>query len=1108
MTMNDASARSTALTALDRSLQVEAGAGSGKTSLLAGRIIAHLAAGVDPRSIAAVSFTEMAAAELMSRVSGFIDRVVGNDVPPDIASAFPGGTTQEQIENLKTAKEDIGDLVCTTIHGFCQRIIKPYPVEANIDPGAQILDPIDAGLAFDDIFEGWLRSRLSGHEPDKDLITTIITNDPKSGLALIRQVADILRENPSLNVAEAVFGPENCEPFAKAVAAFEGWYAKCGYAVPEHDQFLNAFRAMRDASPTSEGGHLSIMAMAAEIQSSFLFTAKKTIRAYKVKSKWEAAAPSKAQGKGHYEEAMQHYESCSAHLVDIQRALAAAALHLLHREVAPVIRIYAEFKRDAAFLDFSDLLAAADRLLEDHPEIREALAGQYLHILVDEFQDTDPLQTQIFLNLAFDRIEGQWKPRPGSIFLVGDPKQAIYRFRGADVATYVRMREIMLAADPSSVLNVSTNFRSLPGILEHVNAVFEEVLSVEGQPGFTGLSAHRSHTGANCVAYFDVDDETARDDGSDPKIGDIRDREAAAVADICTRLIGSLALPVSKGGKRPCQPGDIALLVPQGTELWRYENALENAGIAVATQAGKGLYRQQEVQDLIALTRVLADPRDTLALGALLRGPLVGLTEQELLDETHRIPPSEEDGAPQFLKIGMDTSIIRNPLLSSVMSLLDELRSTAETTTPHGLLNTAVDRLRVRPKIVARFPGNPERQLSNVDRYLEMSRPYSVRGLRAFSDAMRNAWEEGERIEEGRPDEHKQSVSLITMHSAKGLEWPVVIPINIITSPMKQSAIITDVSTNTMTMPFMGLLPEGYEEALIKAERESAFERMRIWYVAATRARDLLILPRYSKDWPDTWSSMLDLRFDLQAELDMTAFDSSMPPAAEVARNVVDAEEFRSQQVRVISSAPRLVWTSPSRHEWSPALSNEVTDDELVEAIPLLDPYAGIGGGAERGTILHKLMEEILNGELDDGYNQIHARAAEISAQYAASVGRTIADLFPDELARTVGRTLEIPIVASMRSIIIPELVTAAVSHDRGDETVEYGVIDAAAIEQTGLIRAVFDWKSDIRPSASATRGYAKQVGRYIEMNEVKIGYIVYMTTGEVVEVKNKALAA
>jgi ATP-dependent exoDNAse (exonuclease V) beta subunit (contains helicase and exonuclease domains) len=1108
MAMTDAVARRTALTALDKSLLVEAGAGSGKTSLLAGRIVANLASGVHPRNIAAVSFTEKAAAELMMRVSTFIERAVNNDMPVDIAAAFPGGITQDQIYNLLDAQEEIGHLVCTTIHGFCQRLIKPYPVEADIDPGAQILDPVDAALAFDDIFDKWLRTKLAGHDPNENLITSLITSEPKSGLALIRQVADILRDNPELRAPVADIDEETANPFVEAVSAFERWYATCGYTVPEHDVFLDALKELCAAARGHTRTHSAAIGLSAAIHSSYVITSKKTARAYKVKGKWEAAAPSKAVGTAHFLEATRLYEACALALEDLQRKVAAASLYLLHEEVRPVIKMYSDYKKNAAFLDFGDLLISAHRLLEKHPEIREALSDQYTHILVDEFQDTDPLQTQIFLYLAFDQADGGWRPRPGNIFLVGDPKQAIYRFRGADVATYVRMREIMTAADKDSVLSVSTNFRSLPGILEHVNTVFEEVLSVEGQPGFTSLSAHRKKQNyQTTVAYFDVDDTSPRDNGSDPKIGDIRDREAATVADICSRIIGALDIFDNDGSSRKCEAGDIALLVPQGTELWRYENALERAGIAVATQAGKGLYRQQEVHDLIALTRILADSRDTLALGAFLRGPLIGLTEQELLDETHRLGVNE-DGSFRYLRVGMDLSTIINPILRQAMADLAELRVAAEKSTPHAVLSKAVEKFLVRPKIVARFEGNPERQLSNVDRFLEMSRPYSVRGLRAFSDTMRSAWEEGERIEEGRPDEQKQSVSLITMHSAKGLEWPVVIPVNIITSPMKQSSIITDVSTNTITMPFMGLVPEGYEEARAKAERENVFERMRIWYVAATRARDLLILPRYSQDWKDAWCMMLDMRYDIQSPLNLSSLPEPQVSSIEVEANLVDAEGFRREAAQVKAAMPKIVWTSPSRHEWSPALSDEVTDDELVSAVPLLDPYAGINGGPERGTILHKIMEEILNGELEEDDEAIHARAAELSDQFLAMAGRVIPDLLPDEMTRTVRRTLNLPIVASMRPYIIPELVTADARQDGEVEVIEYGVIDAAAVGEDGFVKAVFDWKSDIRPNAAATKGYSKQVRRYIEMNEVECGYIVYMTTGEVVEVKNKAVAA
>ena len=187
-----------------------------------------------------------------------------------------------------------------------------------------------------------------------------------------------------------------------------------------------------------------------------------------------------------------------------------------------------------------------------------------------------------------------------------------------------------------------------------------------------------------------------------------RNGEAEAVAEMCARLIGSKMIrdadadaDADSGGggeRRACRPGDIALSAPTGSEFWRYEEALERHGIPVATQAGKGLFRRQEIQDLIAVTRVLADGGDTLALGALLRGPLVGLTEEELLDIVAALPPREDapDALPR-LDIGVEPEAVAHPLARDIVEKLQSLRRGANATTPHDLLSQAADVLRVRP---------------------------------------------------------------------------------------------------------------------------------------------------------------------------------------------------------------------------------------------------------------------------------------------------------------------------------------------------------------------------------------------------------------------------
>ncbi len=307
------------------------------------------------------------------------------------------------------------------------------------------------------------------------------------------------------------------------------------------------------------------------------------------------------------------------------------------------------------------------------------------------------------------------------------------------------------------------------------------------------------------------------------------------------------------------QAGDIALLAPSGNDLWRYEEALEARGIPVSTQAGKGFFRRQEIQDLIALTRVLADPRDTLALGALLRGPVVGLTDEELLDLVDGLPRDPEwPDARQKLRLGIDVAHVAHPVAREVIGYLQVLARRALGTTPHDILSQAVDAIRLRPVIRQRHDGHAERALANVDLFLEMSRPYAVRGLRAFARTMKAAWDGRTRTVEGRPDAQEEAVSLFTMHASKGLEWPVVIPINTATRTKAVSGALVDRPANCLYCPVFGVRPAGYEDALDRERREVGNERVRLWYVAATRARETLVLPRF-RDPSDqsSWASVV-----------------------------------------------------------------------------------------------------------------------------------------------------------------------------------------------------------------------------------------------------------
>jgi ATP-dependent exoDNAse (exonuclease V) beta subunit len=587
-------------------------------------------------------------------------------------------------------------------------------------------------------------------------------------------------------------------------------------------------------------------------------------------------------GKLLFSEAEARWDRCCEAWRSMRANAATAVLQDLMTELSPVVQRFREHKRSTAVLDFGDLIYSARDLLRDHTPVCQALARRYTHVLVDEFQDTDPLQTEIFWRLCGDppseNAVAGWESfilRPGALFLVGDPKQAIYRFRGADVAAYLRARDAIRERCPEDVISIATNFRSCASILHFVNEGFEGPLTATGQPGFTCLDAfHPDHGHGPCVAALNVAVQAAKDK---PSAEELRDSEADAVAELCQRLIGShLVHDHQTGGTRLCNAGDIALLAPTGTDLWRYEEALEQHGIPVATQAGKGFYRRQEVQDLIALTRVLADSRDTLALGALLRGPAVGLTEEQLLDLVDDLPrdPEHPEALPKF-RLFVDVGNVQLLLARHVLERLQSLAKQVNSTTPHHLLSQAVDSLNLRAIIQQRHRGHAERALANVDLFLDLARPYSVRGLRAFAEAMTDAWEGKERA----VDAQAEAVALYTMHAAKGLEWPVVVPINAATEVFERTVEVLDRAGNCLYCPVFGVRPLGYDDAIAAEQAEIERERVRLWYVAATRARELLVLPRAPAPASKSWKAVVDLSIG-----DLPAIDATDLPLPETPR--------------------------------------------------------------------------------------------------------------------------------------------------------------------------------------------------------------------------------
>jgi exodeoxyribonuclease-5 len=1102
---SDAAARVQALTAMDRTMLVEAGAGTGKTSVLAGRVVMLLAAGRHPESIAAISFTEFSAAELRERIALFVDAVIVGPVPPDLRPAFPSGQpSPEQVENIRRGREELDLLSCMTIHGFCRILLTPYPVEANIDPGAVVLDRAESDLLFEETLKDWLRDRLNGPMQADDVFLALFLADAAETRRLVEACAKHLRSSRGSTPTPCEPMADECDRLRLAVEAFRAFLsAQCQDCCPEKVAAIVAgLEEQVAAAPQGAAGDAIVLPWILSLRvPRACATAKDEFNAVTratPQTIWKEAAGARVS-KAIYQrlqtEAARLYTATKEAHTALRTAAAGRALHLLAAEAEKIVARYDDAKRKTAAIDFDDLLEKTRVLLGANPAVRAALSARYPTVLVDEFQDSDPQQVEILWRLCGDPPGGvdtapwtSWTIRPGALFLVGDPKQSIFRFRGGDLPTYQWATTFLNAADPGATVRINRNFRSRDSILNWVNERFRPVFTgALGQAAATDLITDaEDRLDTLAVAYLQIRDED--------RIGDrrMRDIEADLVAQVCKKLIGNFQVRDRRGGLRPCEASDIALLTPTSTDLWRYERALEEAELSVAAQAGKGFFRREEVQDLIALTRVLADSRDRLALGALLRGPLVGIPDSVLLDavEAQLVQPGREP----HLHLGMDLDRIADTVMREVMQRLVALRNGRRTSTPHILLGKAIEELCVRPILRQRGGRVAERALANVDLFMEMARPYDLRGLKAFSDAMRSQWEEATRSGDARPDADRQSVNLITIHSGKGLEWAVVILVNLSGWIVSRTVIASDRLNGRFHMEVFGRNPIGCDQAMEEEKRHEKFQRERLCYVAGTRARDLLLLPDPTqKADARQWLNVVDLKLDEVPVFPWDHYGDAPPFGRADVTNAQDRTTFIVEADRIGANTPRIKRVTPSREEGVADASEPAAE---FDAAPTGPVEAVAGGGWVRGNVLHKLLEEVLSGELRDDTGTLEARGGELLSELGASV-----DGAPDlnEMAAAVRRGLTHPEIAAIRHKLRPEWQLALSSmREDGVEEVVMGAADAVAIEEDGTVSCVVDWKSDVQPTGATVTKYRGQLGRYLQMTRTTRGLLVFLSSGEV----------
>jgi ATP-dependent exoDNAse (exonuclease V) beta subunit len=651
---------------------------------------------------------------------------------------------------------------------------------------------------------------------------------------------------------------------------------------------------------------------------------------------------------------------------DMVAGLRSAALVQLLHALRGFVLTYASERLRQGRLEFHDLLVQARKLLRENAEVRRSVSQRFRYILIDEFQDTDPLQVEIASLIASEDSS------PGRIFFVGDPKQSIYRFRRADIELYQRTQK----QHESGLVRLTQNFRSVPSIIAWVNHIFAGLMAAPqpdtvGQAQYTPLDPAREAPHPKSSVHL----------LGGPRNGsteDVRRKEAKEIAR-ALQIIKEQGWQVfEEDGARPANYGDIALLLPARTTLPFIEQALEDAAIPYRVESRSLVYDTQEVRDLLSILRSIDDPTDEVALIAALRSPAFACSDRELLAYYRA------GGAWDYRRDPPTSLPPRQPVVAAMASLR-ELHARRWWDTTSGLTEAVIrERRMFELAFASRRPRERWQRLRFV---LDQARAFSERGgrtLRQFIDWADRQADEGTRVVETVvPEPDDDAVRIMTIHAAKGLEFPIVLLAGLNVRPgyarNKQATILWDT---------MGALEArlGSDHATFEtpgfhalAEREKVMdelEKVRLLYVAATRARDHLVVSLHHPTGIDCHAKRLHelslqrpnlsqpLNIDWQLPL-ATAPALSAPFEDSLERRTRWLQE-REERISALASVPAIAATELARIE------NKV---EPVEEEP---PWRRGRAGSAIGRAVHAVLQSI---DLASGDGLDGAAAAQAAAE-------------------------------------------------------------------------------------------------------------------------------
>ncbi len=973
-----------ALEARGTSIAVSAGAGCGKTFVLTERFLAELQPDA-PQSrgrrsrlsqVVAITFTERAAREMRERIRSACNRRLRK---------CPDAETEYWLELVR----DLDSARVSTIHSFCASLLRAHAVEARLDPRFSVLDGVQAGALLFTLTDDVLRDRLA--ERQEAAISLVARFGLDRLRAMIAQLLAVRQEidweqwrgetAESLAARWERFFREDALPRMIArLADFPAAKTVLEIALQgpsDHPAMRERFAALTEilskiknacdsapgeplagvfASEAAGGGFtdiLSALREAARVQGGGTKKNWSNVDEYE---RFKDAASDLRKEIDRVEQRASF---------DPAAARPAAELSLMVINLAAEIaEQYERSKREMAVLDFNDLLIHARRLLvgAEQDALRKRLAAQIRLLLVDEFQDTDPLQVELVKAICDN------EHLCGKLFLVGDYKQSIYRFRGADPRVFGRLRGEI---SPKGRLPLSLNFRSQPAVLEFVNALFVDELGPEYEP----LVAARPQIGpAPAVEFLWASEQTAPDedrqdaDGGRALNADAAGQSMAGLSDdmgprerarrreaewIARRIRAMLEsgekivwdTESAAPSARPPRPGDFALLFRAMTNVEYYEDALQRYGIDYYLVGGRAFYAQQEIYDLLNLLRALDSLCDEVSLVGALRSPLFGLHDETLFWLARN---GGGLAAGLFADPPEQLDDLQREQTRYAAETIRRLRSMKDRLPVALLIQEALELTGYDALLLAEFLG--ERKLANLHKLIEQGRSFDRAGTFTLSDFITQLAEFVVR----QPDEPLAAtcpestdvVKLMSIHQSKGLEFPVVIVPDLDRPRRWQGPPVAF----TPSLGPMFKDPDattGYDLFMAAENDEDAAESKRLLYVAATRAADYLILSSgiERRGAAGPWMELLDKRFDIMTGRPRTASAQVAPTQQADSPSPGSAPESSPTGVAAAIKPLAVVTTEPPEIESKPA--NLRARRDLLKIVEKAEQMAAEGAGRQ-----------------------------------------------------------------------------------------------------------------------------------------------------------------